>query len=366
MTFESELGQLVADLLELPDRQRGALVMRELNDLDYADIAAAFAISEAAAKQTVHEARSSLQDFAKGRDMSCDEVTRLISAEDRRFLRGRKVRAHLRHCEQCRDFKTAMATRRGDLAILAPPLSVPAAGALFHAVFGGAREGGGGGGLLGLAGGGAGQAATAATAVKGLAVAAATLTLAAGATTAEHVLRSDQVDRSADALPAERRPMPPPGLAPSSAPANDSSAAARAAQAAETDGRGAAQGGSDKDDGRDAAKAGDGTDGGPRDRARSQVGMRPGGVPDPAALMLNRPQPPYDRTTRPDRPAGPGTGTRPSEPSRPAPQRPSGDAGGTRSEPPAPAPSAPGPSRASPEPAPRSGELEWSRTESTR
>ena len=45
------LGLLVADLRELPDRQRGALVMRELSGLSHEEIAIALGISVGAAKQ---------------------------------------------------------------------------------------------------------------------------------------------------------------------------------------------------------------------------------------------------------------------------------------------------------------------------
>lgn len=51
------LCQLVEDVQALPDRQRGALVMRELSGLEYAEIAAAFAVGEGAARQAVYEAR---------------------------------------------------------------------------------------------------------------------------------------------------------------------------------------------------------------------------------------------------------------------------------------------------------------------
>jgi RNA polymerase sigma factor (sigma-70 family) len=57
----AELGTLLADLAELPERQRGALVMRELSGLGHEEIAAAFGITTGAAKQTIFEARRALQ-----------------------------------------------------------------------------------------------------------------------------------------------------------------------------------------------------------------------------------------------------------------------------------------------------------------
>src|SRR5918912_1572574 len=68
------LAELVDDLNELPERQRAAVVMRELNGLEYDEIAAAFGTSPAGAKQTVYEARVALHERAEGRAMACDSV----------------------------------------------------------------------------------------------------------------------------------------------------------------------------------------------------------------------------------------------------------------------------------------------------
>jgi len=161
----ARLDQLVADLQQLSERQRGALVMREISGLSYVEISASFAISENAAKQTVHEAHSALHELEDGRAMDCEAVRSTLSVGDRRLLRGRKVRAHLRGCNGCTSFHDAIHTRRRDLAALAPPIPAALGVALLHSLFGG----GGGGGLLGgggggLLGGGSATGATGATA----------------------------------------------------------------------------------------------------------------------------------------------------------------------------------------------------------
>jgi RNA polymerase sigma factor (sigma-70 family) len=114
------LRELVTDLRALPERQRGALVMRELCGLEYEEIAGALGSSRGAAMQTVFEARSALVQFDEGRRLPCELVQRAISDGDRRRLRGRGVRAHLRGCDQCRGFESALQRRRGDLALLVP------------------------------------------------------------------------------------------------------------------------------------------------------------------------------------------------------------------------------------------------------
>ena len=168
------LHRLVGDLGELPDRQRGALVMRELNGIGFAEIGAAFGISEAAAKQTVYEARTSLHRMAEGREMACEPVREAISSEDRRRLRSRRIRAHLRECADCRDFESSIAQRRADLAVLAPPIALPAALAALHGALGGGATAGGGAAV------GTGAIGTAAAA-KSVAAVLATIAIAGGA-----------------------------------------------------------------------------------------------------------------------------------------------------------------------------------------
>ena len=94
--------------------------------------------SPRAVKQTIFEARASLGECDEGRDMACAEIQRMLSDADGRVLRGRRVRAHLRSCRSCRQFKAALAQRPSDLALLAPPLPAAAGAALLTAVGGGA------------------------------------------------------------------------------------------------------------------------------------------------------------------------------------------------------------------------------------
>ncbi len=117
-----QLALLVADLQCLAERQRAALVMRELSGLSIREIAAALGVSQGAAKQSIFEARSALQEFREGRSMECEAVRRLISDGDGRTLRARRIRAHVRGCSPCRDFERMIGARTSDLRVLAPPL----------------------------------------------------------------------------------------------------------------------------------------------------------------------------------------------------------------------------------------------------
>ncbi len=178
------LRDLVVDLDHLPERQRGALVMRELSGCSYAEIGATLGASEPAARQAVYEARVALKELATGREMQCETARRALSERDGRMLRGRRLRAHLRTCESCRDFRMGISQRRADLQALCPPLSGFAASGLLAAVLGkagsagvGVASGGVAGGAAGVAGG---TALTGSAAVKGASIAA-TIVIGAGA-----------------------------------------------------------------------------------------------------------------------------------------------------------------------------------------
>jgi RNA polymerase sigma factor (sigma-70 family) len=212
------LRQLVEDLRELPDAQRGALVMRELNGLRYEEIGAALGGSAATARQAVYEARGALQELAEGRAMECEDVKRTLSENDRRVLRGRRLRAHLRTCAHCRDFEELTRSRRRDLAAVAPPLPAALAAGLLHRALGG-----GAGSVSGGAGGGIGSLAARKTLAPALLKAAAVVaaTAAVGGSAVRVTSSPSQGGRPAAAFPApsdaaagapDQAAVGPPGL----------------------------------------------------------------------------------------------------------------------------------------------------------
>src|ERR671937_68920 len=106
--------------------------MRELSGLSYREIAAALGRGEA------HVA---LHHMAEGRDMECETVRRTISDADRRVLRGRRLRAHLRACAGCRGFEELMRSRRTGLAAIAPPLPAALAAGVLRRTLGSGSAG---------------------------------------------------------------------------------------------------------------------------------------------------------------------------------------------------------------------------------
>jgi RNA polymerase sigma factor (sigma-70 family) len=175
------LRRLVADLKELPDRQREVLVMRELAGLDFAEIGSALDTSGAVARQTLYEARQSLHQMEEGREMRCDAVMQALSDGDGRITRRRDVRAHLRACAGCRGFRDEIKARQHDFAALSPLPALAAAGMLQGLV--GGSQAASGGGLAAVLGGGAAKTVGASAAAKGVATVA--VVAAVGVTAAD-------------------------------------------------------------------------------------------------------------------------------------------------------------------------------------
>lgn len=120
--LRQRLAELGADLAALPERQRSALVLRELCGLGHDEIAAVLVISAATARQAIYEARLGLHEAALGREMTCAAVRRALSDGDGRTRRRRRIRAHLRSCKSCSAFEGLLRQRPGELAALVPPL----------------------------------------------------------------------------------------------------------------------------------------------------------------------------------------------------------------------------------------------------
>jgi RNA polymerase sigma factor (sigma-70 family) len=79
-----DLRRLVEDVGRLPDQQRSALLMRELEGLTYVELADALNTSVPAVKSLLVRARMGLTESRSARDTSCLEIRRdLTGAHDR-------------------------------------------------------------------------------------------------------------------------------------------------------------------------------------------------------------------------------------------------------------------------------------------
>jgi RNA polymerase sigma factor (sigma-70 family) len=117
-----EFRVLVGDIHELPETQKTALVLREMDALSYEQIAEAMETTVPSVKSLLVRARVSLAEAAEARLLSCDEV-RIELAEVAEGLRRRPsplVRRHLRGCERCSTFRAQLKHTDRALAALLP------------------------------------------------------------------------------------------------------------------------------------------------------------------------------------------------------------------------------------------------------
>jgi len=158
-----EFRQLLTDVGKLPETQRTALMLREMDAMSYEEIAQAMDTSVPSVKSLLVRARISLAEASQARQLTCGEV-RLELAEAAEGLRkvSSPVRRHVRDCEECADFRSQIRSNDKVLAALFPagPLVALKAFLLSKLGLGGA----GGGASAGAAGAGAGGGAGAAAA----------------------------------------------------------------------------------------------------------------------------------------------------------------------------------------------------------
>src|SRR5947209_15536775 len=101
-----EFRQLMGDVQELPETQRTALLLREIDALSYEQIAEAMETTVPSVKSLLVRARVSLAEAAEARKLSCDEVRQELgeAAEGLRRVSA-PVRRHMRTCDRCSAFR---------------------------------------------------------------------------------------------------------------------------------------------------------------------------------------------------------------------------------------------------------------------
>ncbi len=166
-----DLARLVTDLRRLPEQQRSALLMRELEGLRYAELAQALDCSLAAVKSLLVRARMGLAEAVEARDASCADVRGYLAESCERGVRdSAHARRHMRDCDGCSAYRGALRGTSRGLGALAPPsgpmfalMKLLGLGGSGAAASGGALIGGGGavGGGAGIAMGGGAVAVTA-------------------------------------------------------------------------------------------------------------------------------------------------------------------------------------------------------------
>src|SRR3954454_11726894 len=142
----TDLRELLHDLHELPVDQRAALVLSEVGGLSHAEVGTVVGCEVAKVKSLVFQARSSLIETRRAREIPCHEIREQLATATGGALRRGPLRRHLRTCEGCAEFRDEVSRQRKALAAILPV--VPTIGlktSLLASI--GVGSGGGGGGI---------------------------------------------------------------------------------------------------------------------------------------------------------------------------------------------------------------------------
>jgi RNA polymerase sigma factor (sigma-70 family) len=216
-----EFRQLMSDVGDLPETQRTALLLREIDALSYEQIGEAMETTVPSVKSLLVRARVSLAEAAEARLLSCEQVRDELGEVAEGLCRtSAPVRRHLRTCERCQGFRKQLRQTNRALAAIFPvgPLMLLKKALLAHAgtaaAGGGAAAAGGGAAAAGAAGaagaaaGGMLQAGAGAMASKAVAGLAAAAIVTAGAVEVKHV-KDRPADKGNGAQVAEKAPPAP-------------------------------------------------------------------------------------------------------------------------------------------------------------
>ena len=116
-----EFRELVGDVQTLPETQRTALLLREIDALSYEQIAEAMETTVPSVKSLLVRARVSLAEAAEARRMTCEEVREELGeqAEGLRRLTP-PARRHVKGCTRCAAFRDHLKQNNKALAAVFP------------------------------------------------------------------------------------------------------------------------------------------------------------------------------------------------------------------------------------------------------
>ena len=113
--------ELLSDVHDLPETQRTALLLREIDALSYEQIAHAMETTVPSVKSLLVRARISLAEAAEARKLSCAEVRLELGGVAEGLAKlSAPARRHVRGCDRCRSFKKQLKENNHALAAIMP------------------------------------------------------------------------------------------------------------------------------------------------------------------------------------------------------------------------------------------------------
>lgn len=162
VTEEAERRSDVRDMLlgvsRLPEPQRTALVLFGLCGHSQADVATILRCDDARVRALVYQARKSLLDDRRAREIPCQEIRERLSLGSGGALRRRAMRRHIKFCPGCAEFRAEVLRQRRLMGLVAPALPSVTLKSKVLAAAGVAGGGGAGGGSAVEIGGSLGTA----------------------------------------------------------------------------------------------------------------------------------------------------------------------------------------------------------------
>ena len=106
----ADVRHLLEDVQKLPESQRTALLLREIDALSYDQISEAMETTIPSVKSLLVRARMSLAEAAEARQLSCDDVRQRAGRGRRGAEEGARppVRRHVRECERVPRYRTQL------------------------------------------------------------------------------------------------------------------------------------------------------------------------------------------------------------------------------------------------------------------
>jgi RNA polymerase sigma factor (sigma-70 family) len=146
----AELRELLADVRELPEEQRAALLLAEAAGLSHAEVAEVLGCEAGSVKGLVFRARTALIERRDARTTPCAEIREQLATLRGGALRRNELRHHVRSCPGCSAYRDEVRRQRELLAVALPVVPslglkssvLGAAGLTGSAAVGGASAGG--------------------------------------------------------------------------------------------------------------------------------------------------------------------------------------------------------------------------------
>ena len=153
--LREDLRQLMADVETLPETQRTALLLREIDQLSYEEIAQAMQTTVPSVKSLLVRARIGLAESGQARLLTCEEVqVGLAEAAEGIGKVSGPARKHVRDCDGCRAFRDQLRSDRKAMAALVPVgLFAMFKQGILAKLFGGGSAGAASSGAAGAVGG---------------------------------------------------------------------------------------------------------------------------------------------------------------------------------------------------------------------